>query len=127
MLDLAGLKQEIVRVHVNARRRETNRDFDSTGSGACVEIKKWMLVALQLPLTFSRSSSAEAGWGRREKDEPVPLTANLPNGCRFPDPHVPSFRAKPFQTRTALAYQRERSRFFPARWGSSDAPRPPSA
>ena len=49
MLDLSRLKQKLIGVHLNARGLETNRDFDSAGSRARVEIKERMLVTTQFP------------------------------------------------------------------------------
>ena len=54
MLDLARLEQELVSVHLDPRRFETNLHLDTAGSGVSVEIKERMLVTPQFPFHFSQ-------------------------------------------------------------------------
>lgn len=49
MLDLAGLEQELIGVHFDSRRFETNLHLDSARGRASAEIKEWVLVTRQFP------------------------------------------------------------------------------
>jgi hypothetical protein len=52
MFDLARLEQELVSVHFDAGRLETNFHLDSVGGGLSVKIEERMLVAPQFPFYF---------------------------------------------------------------------------